>query len=139
MNKSLRTLWMRLSFVVLILAGGLMTQPLHASELKQKESVVHVGWSATEQDLQDLLQELKGLDVQKYDDEATAPYSDVPVTASWTSAEMSAGDLASWVRSQPYQGLVAGPCVLVRITIQIYSGGHWTTVRVYVRVCINNS
>ena len=139
MNKSLRSIWMRLSFIALILVSGLMTEPLRASELKQRESVVHVEWRATEQELQELLAELKGLDIQKYEGDATSPYADVPVTASWTSEEMSAKDVADWVKSQPYQELTAGPCVTVRITVRVYNSGHWTTVRLYVRVCINNS
>ena len=133
MNRSLRFIGMTLTLVALVLCSAVLPPSIRADEPQQEESVTHVEWSATEQEWEDFKAQLKGLDVQEYEDGA-APYADAPVTESWTSKEMSAQDLAEWVKSQPSQNL-ADRCTIIRIKVRIVTRWGDIIIEVIVRIC----
>jgi hypothetical protein len=136
MNKTIRSFIMLFSLVAMILVGVALPRPLQASDEKGKDDAIHVEWTATEQELQELLAQLKGQDVQ-FAEGTSKEAAAIPVTEKWTSKEMSAQALAEWVKNPPQRNMRAGHCFNITITGRIWVPifHDFITFEFTIRVC----
>ena len=137
MYKTIRSFVMLFSLVAMLLASVAMPRPLQAKAVKGEDTVVHVEWTATEAELQTLLAQLKGQDVQFTEGSVSSAAAAMPVTASWTSKEMSPEALAAWVQQPSSLSMMAGRCWSVTITGRVWHPivREWIDFEVTVRIC----
>lgn len=134
MNKRLRSMGMIIALVVMLLYSTAMPRTLHASDAKAEETVVHVQWSGNEQEWDQFLAELKGMDYQVYKDGAKSPFAETPISQNWTSKEMSAQALAAWVQQPPAD--MAARYWNVTITGRIWlTNTRYIEIEVTIRIC----